>query len=262
MKYTTAISSALANICSLSPITSKQMAGQKTKGRLKCGSSWEFLWPTPPSLQLMCAKVWGTSMLSWQGWNIYGTRKSKPTPKTQKLFVRDLFHASTQTGFRRAAYKTELENKWCKSVLETHFSVASCFFRHCSFYVHCSCNRVTRAFIKCCVYFLLFPTSAVVLSNAWNFGGWLQTEGEDGAGCSAVTAGRAAVPFSAWWSTPPRLILIHFQRLWFLQWRTECSQERSQQFQCQDRSGFISTSLELVQKVKEQYIPVSIQVIC
>lgn len=37
--------------------------------------------------------------------------KSQKTPKQQKLFVHDLFHASTQTGFRRAAYNMNLENK-------------------------------------------------------------------------------------------------------------------------------------------------------
>lgn len=87
------------------------MDSQKIKGRLKCAISWEFLWPAPPSLPLMCAKVWGISVLSWLGWNIYGIRKNKKTPKMQKLFVRDLFHAATQTGFKRAAYKTKLENK-------------------------------------------------------------------------------------------------------------------------------------------------------
>lgn len=92
---------------------------------------------------------------------------------------------------------------------------------------------------------------------------WMQRKSEDGDGCTPATPGTAAVrchlaPFGP----PPRLILTHFQRLWFLQWWTECSQERSRQFQCQDRSGFISTSLELEQKVKEQYIPVSIRVLC
>lgn len=108
-----------------------------------------------------------------------------------------------------------------------------------------------------------FPQAQWYFQTSEAVQGWMQTKREDGDGCTTATPGTAAVQGrSVPCSPPPHLILIHFQRLWLLQWWTECSQERSQQFQCQDRSGFISTSLELVQNVKEQYIPVPIWVLC
>lgn len=109
----------LSSISSLFLTTSKWMDSQKTFVFWpRSAISWVFLLTCSPFLA--ADECWGlrncTAIII--GWNIYGTRKSRETPKTQKWFARDLYHASTPAGFGRTAAKTKVEDKQCQSILE------------------------------------------------------------------------------------------------------------------------------------------------